>query len=149
MNLLQGILQEKGGELVRMLTARGFSNKQAERFVPVASRAVVDAIRTRSSDLDMESLGSKGNATMLVREIDIDQVARESDVPPDRGASGLIAMLPALLGFLQAKAGGGSAALAALAGLGGGADDVMEKLGGGAGDALGKLGKLGGGLPGS
>ncbi len=144
MNLLQGILQEKSGELVRMLTARGFSTKQAERFVPVASRAVVDAVRSSSSALDMESLGSKENATTLVREIDIDRVARDADVPPDRGASGLIAILPALLGFLHSKAGGGHAALSAIAGIGGDGD-VMEKLGG-AGDALGKLGKLGGGL---
>ncbi len=132
MDLLKGILQEKGAELVSQLTGQiGFSRDQAERFVPEAGSAVVDSIKGQAAELDLENLTSAENVQALMGGIDAGSLASKVGIPASLSESGLKALVPSLLGFIGAKAGG-SGLTSLLGGMGklGGASEAIGKLGG-------------------
>ncbi len=136
MDFLGALLEEKQSTLVETLTGEtDLSPDEAERFVPEAGSAVVDAVASHGSELDLDNLDGTGNVESLLGMIDIPGLATRTGLSPQKAAGGLLAILPMILGFLGIKAGGGPGLLSALGG-----------LSGGAGDMLGGLGKLGGGL---
>lgn len=136
MDFLGALLEEKQPALVQTLTGEtDLSPDEAERFVPEAGSAVVDAVASHGGELDLDNLDGTANVESLLGTIDIGGLAARTGLSPEKAAGGLLAILPMILGFLGIKAGGGQGLLSVLGG-----------LGGGAGDMLGGLGKLGGGL---
>lgn len=136
MDFLGALLEEKQPALVQTLTGEtDLSPDEAERFVPEAGSAVVDALASHGGELDLDNLDGSGNVESLLGMIDIAGLAGRTGLSPEKAAGGLLAVLPMILGFLGIKAGGGQGLLS-----------VLGSLGGGAGDMLGGLGKLGGGL---
>lgn len=135
MDFLEGILKEKGSDLIAELTGKaGYSTEQAEKFLPEAGSSVAAVLAERASDLDLGNMASAANVSAILKGVDIGGLARRSGVSAEQGAQGLTALLPMLMGFIGDR---GAAAGGLLSLLGGGA---------GLGDAMGSLKGLGGKL---
>jgi len=127
-DFLQGILKDKAGDLMGELTGKaGFSADQAEKFMPEAGSAVMDAMKSQASNLDLENLSAPGNVQALTEGIDTGALASKAGLSPEQSAGGIKAMLPMLLGFIGAKSGGASGLMGMLTGTPGG---MLGKLGG-------------------
>ena len=111
MNILKGMLGGgQTGELLAVLTKSGFSAKEAERFLPVASESIAQA----ASDLDLSSGDASDLVTTLSQKIDIQEIASKLGMDSDAVSNGLAALLPHALKLLQ---GGGLTSLLKGAGL--------------------------------
>lgn len=133
MDFLAGILKEHSGDLVSKLTEHaGFTEDQAERFVPEAGEAVLASLKDGGSEVDLESPAtSERSIESLLGGIDADALASKVGIPSEQSIGGLKAILPMLLSLISSKAG-------ALGGL-------TSLMGGGErGAASGMMGKLGG-----
>jgi hypothetical protein len=129
MDFLDGILKEKGPQLIGALTSQaGFSPDQAEKFVPAAGSAVMDTMKSQAGNLDFDNLSSASNVKTIMGGIDAGSLASIAGVTPQQSVGGITAIVPMLLGLIGSRAGGASGLLAMLTGSGAG--------------KLGKLGKL-------
>lgn len=100
------LLQEKEVELVRILARdTDISVYEAERFVPEAGTAVIEAIAARGGELDLEDPTGASNVRSLLGIIDVAYLGTRTGVSPQKAATGLVAMIPRMLGFLDLKAG--------------------------------------------
>ncbi len=129
MNLLEDLLGARAEDLISEVVSRTeFGRDEAESFVPEAGRSVAGALAKRAGDLDLSDMTSGNNVAMLLEQIDIGALAGKVGLSPDKGASGLAAMLPMLLGFL----GKNDSAMGALKGLAKaeGAMDSLKDIGG-------------------
>ena len=126
MDLIKGLIADKGGELVTQLVDNaGFDTEQAEAFVPEAFNSVVDAVK---GGADAEDEGG------LLSQIDVASLASKVGIDTDAASGGLSAILPMVMSLLGDKAGG----LGAVASLLGGGEGIAGKLGGLAGGLLNK-----------
>lgn len=133
MDLIQTVLDQKGGELLAALMQKTTMDKtQAESFLPEAGKSVMDAMTSSASELDTESIGSKANASRLVDAIDVGGLAARAGISTDQGMSGLSTIVPMVLGFLGESDNAG-----ALLGLAAKAKSLGGSLGG-----VKSLGKL-------
>lgn len=133
MDLLAGILKEHSGDLVSKLTRHaGFTDDQAERFVPEAGGAVLKSLKNGGSEVDLESpAATERSIESLLSGIDAEALASKAGISPAQSLGGLKAILPTLLGLISSKAGalGGLESLVS-GGEGGAAGGMMGKLGG-------------------
>ncbi len=134
MDILESILDQKGGDFVSNLIGRAdFSAQEAERFVPAAGSSVVSAFTARAGDLDVSDVASAGNVLKIMEGVDVSRLAGDVGITREKASAGLATFLPMLLGFIGDKhdqAGGLTGILGSLGGL----DDAVDKLKG-----LGKL----------
>ena len=133
MDLIKGILEQKGGDLISALTSQaGFGQQQAEAFLPEAGESVMTAMAATADDLDMSDLSSAANVGAVLQNVDVASLAARTGLTTEQGSHGLSAMLPMLLGFIGEKGDAGS-----LLGMLKQAGDLGDVLGG-----LKGLGKL-------
>lgn len=133
MDLIQTVLDQKGGELLSALIEKTTMDKtQAESFLPEAGRSVMDAMASSASELDTETFASKANVSRLADKIDVAALASRAGISADQGESGLSTIVPMVLGFLGES--GDAGALLGLA-------TQAKTLGGSLGRVKG-LGKL-------
>jgi len=136
-DFLQDLLKDKAGDMIAELTGKaGFEADAAEKFVPEAGKATVDALKANAGSLDLENLASAANVSSLIGGMDIGSLASKVGISTDKASGGLTAMLPMMLKFVGARSqgAGGLVGLLGLAGgLGGlgGAADKLKDLGGG------------------
>lgn len=135
MDFLKDILQEQGAELAGGLVDKlGFSNEQAQAFVPEAASSVFDVLKDKADGLDLSNLAS--NAGPLMDGVDVDALAGKVGIDSSQVTSGLQAIIPTLLSALQQKAGGLSGLTSMLGG------KELGKALGGLGSVGGAVGKL-------
>ena len=134
MNFLKDMLAEHSGDLVAKLTDKvGFSSEIAEKFIPAAGSATVEAVKSESASLDLGNLASAGNVSSVMSGIDVGALASQIGISTEQTTGGLSAILPTVLSLISSKAGssGGVLALLGLGGGLGGAADKLKGLGGG------------------
>jgi len=143
LDFLQDMLKDKSGDLLARLTGGAdFSPDVAEKFIPEAASATMDAVKSESANLDMADFASPGNVSSVMGGIDVSALADKVGISSDQTSNGLTAILPTVLGLISSKAGG-AGGLGTLLGLGGG---LGGALGGGLGGATDKLKGMGGKL---
>lgn len=103
MEFLEDIIRDRTPDLRAGLRARaGFSDAQAERFLPAAAARFVTAITSDRSSLDYSDLTSAANVEAISDAIDIDVLAGATGVSPYEGRRGLRALTRMLLSFIGA-----------------------------------------------
>jgi len=128
MDFLQEMLKEKAGELISELTAKaGFDADSAERFVPAAGSATVQAVKSEATSLDLANLASSSNITSVLGAVDVNALAGKAGVSSSQSSAGIAAILPMVLSFMGSKAEGAGGVLALL-GAGGGLGETVDKL---------------------
>ena len=138
MNFLKDMLAEHSGDLVAKLTDNvGLSSEIAEKFIPAAGSATVEAVKSESASLDLANLGSAGNVSSVMSGIDLGALASQVGISTEQTASGMSAILPTVLSLIGSKAAGSSGGVLALLGLGGGLGGAAAKLKGLGGGLLG------------
>lgn len=131
---LKQLLDEHGPKLVSELTHKaGFQPDEAQKFVPAAAQQAFDKLK--GGGLDLKSLLGGGDVSALIGKMDLGALAKTSGVDVGKAASGLKALLPALLELLKSK-GFDAGKLASL--LGGASGSGA----GGIGGAIQGVGKL-------
>jgi hypothetical protein len=98
MELISKLISEHGSELIASLTGKGFSQEQAERFLPEAGNSVADAVSGLSGLPDADSILGK---------IDIGALAQKTGIDSSLVSNGLSALVPMLLSRLGGGGLGG------------------------------------------
>lgn len=117
MNILDGIIKSNSGELVSLLTAKGFNLDQAKQFLPAAAEQVMKSVPQEG----IASLLSGSGASVvagLMQKIDVGALASAAGINADMATTGLKALLPKIVQLL----GNNGAGLGALLG---GSDDLL------------------------
>ena len=126
MDLINDLLQERGGDLLATLTRdAGFGKEKAEAFLPEASESVLGVLTERADDLDLSNLASAANVSSVLQRVDVAKLAGRTGVTAEQGSQGLAALLPMILGFIGEKGDAG-----ALLGMLGKAKGLGDALGG-------------------
>ena len=134
MDLLKNLLGDKTSDLVSGLVSKaGFSQDQAQAFVPEAASSVVDAVKGAGGGIDFSDMGSAAQTVM--GKVDVPALAGKVGIGTEQVQNGLSAILPTLLNLFQEKAGGASGIMSMLGGLGEGG---LGKIAGGLGKMFGK-----------
>ena len=129
LDFLKDMLAEHSGDLVAKLTgSAGLSSEAAEKFIPAAGSATVDAIKSESAGLDLTNLAAAGNVSSVMSGIDVGALASKVGISAEQTTSGMSAILPTILGLIGSKAAGSSGGVLALLGLGGGLGGVADKI---------------------
>lgn len=101
MDLIQNVLDQKGGELLAALMREtSMDRTQAEAFLPGAGRAVLEAMTAAAPQLDHQKLQSTANVSRIVDQIDVGALASGAGVSALQGMSGLSTIVPMVLGFV-------------------------------------------------
>lgn len=139
MDFIKSIIASKGAEMAAPLVAKlGFSESQANMFLPVAVKAIMGKVmgedKNEASSFSLGSLLGDGGPDLssIMGLINPGEVAKEAGVSESLAKSGLESIGPSLMDGLKEQ----------------GAGAIMGALGGGddAGGLLGAAGKLAGGL---
>jgi hypothetical protein len=131
--MIDELLSDQGGELLKSLTGAGLSGGEAESFLPGAVGKIVEAVSGGGLDLGALLGVGGGDVGDLLSKIDLGALAGETGVDEGKARGGLEALIPIVLSLLQDKAGGA-----------GGLGDLLG--GGKEGGGLGGLGKIAGKL---
>lgn len=101
MNIMKSLLGNSGqtNELLSVLTRSGFSARQAEQFLPLASENVAEAAAGLELGAGAEDDGDLINE--LSQSVDIDAIAGKLGMDSDTVSNGLAALLPHLVKLLQ------------------------------------------------
>lgn len=107
MDLVQQFLDADLGHVVSELTNAGFSNDQANRFIPEAITSFIDALH--SSDLSslLNADGRERLSTLLI-SVDATGLAERLDIGSDMACAGLSTIMPRFLRFVKDTDGLGS-----------------------------------------
>jgi len=129
-DLVKQFLGDKAPELIKMLTSKlGIGDGEAEGFLGTVIEKVTSMFS--GGDFDVSKLLGGGDATSLLKDLDLGELASKSGLTGDQAKQGLEAITPALTEKL-----GPSGDLKDMLGglLGGGGGDAKDLLGG-----LGKM----------
>ena len=131
MDLVQQLLGDRAGDAIQGLVGQaGFSQEQAQGFLPVALQKVVETLQ--GGGLDLGGLLGEGGSSLLSR-LNPGEIAAETGVDEARASAGLETLVPMLLSALSGQSGGLEGVLSGLGG---------QKAGGLLGAAKGLAGKL-------
>ena len=89
MDFLKDLLAEKGGDLLQGLVNSGFSQEQAEQFLPEAGTSLASAVSQGASD-----------EKSILNAIDIGALAEKTGLDSSLVNKGLQALLPLVLNQL-------------------------------------------------
>ncbi len=98
MDILQSIIGDKAGELVSGLVGQGFSQEQAENFLPEAGSSIVSAFKESGDNADADS---------ILGNIDLSAIASKLGIDSNLVDQGMKFILPSILGQLGGSGVGG------------------------------------------
>ncbi len=98
MDILQSILGDKAGEMISGLVGKGFSQEQAEKFLPEAGSSIVSAF---------ENSGGNSDADSILGNIDLSAIASKLGIDSNLVDQGMKFILPTILGQLGGSGAGG------------------------------------------
>jgi len=96
MDLISDFITDKGSELISTLIDLGFSQDQAEQFLPEAGKNVMSLIGEGQTDIDS-----------ILDNINISALAEKIGIDSSLVSNGLKSILPTLLEKLGSKGVGG------------------------------------------
>ena len=96
MDFISGFITDKGSELISTLIDLGFSQDQAEQFLPEAGKNVMSLIGEGQTDIDS-----------ILDNINISALAEKIGIDSSLVSNGLKSILPTLLEKLGSKGVGG------------------------------------------
>jgi len=103
MEILSKLISEKSSELVSSLVNGGFTKEQAENFLPVAGKSVINTIDGRSG-LNLNNLSNllaSGQTDSLLEKIDITDLASKTGLEASLIYNGFHSLLPTLMKLLK------------------------------------------------
>lgn len=103
MDILNSLINEKGGELVSSLLKQGFDNNSASSFLREAGNGIGAALTSGKIDLSQGNIGDK--AGDLINTFDISALAASVGINPEMAKNGLAIVAPKLLQLLQQQLG--------------------------------------------
>jgi hypothetical protein len=129
MEILKNLISEHGSSLMSTLTDSGFTAEQAQQFLPEATQGISDAL-SGGGIADMLSGGDLGGmASSIIGNIDVEGIASKVGVDSSVASNGLSALVPQVLGLMNAEGGGLSSLLGGEGGGGlGGIASMVGKL---------------------
>lgn len=98
MDVLNKLIKDKASDLLGSLTGTGFTQQQAEAFLPEASNGVMDAIGNIGVD-KLISMSGHDQLSALLDRIDVGALAAKTGLDAARVSNGLQSILPAVLGM--------------------------------------------------
>ena len=103
MDIISSLLGNKLGKLTSVLTENsGFSQQQAEKFVPEATKEVLNTFKNQGQKLDLSD--PAGTASILLSSLNIEDLASKVGISTELVQTGMTALMPTLL-FLAEEHG--------------------------------------------
>ncbi len=99
MKIVNEIIEKNGGLLISLLVYREFSFDQATRFLPLMVNTAIDIMKQQEVALLLSASGAISMEALL-QKIDINFLAEKIAIEPRLAESGVVVLLPRLLGLL-------------------------------------------------
>jgi hypothetical protein len=103
-DIVDEFVRQEGGSALAALEGAGFSADQAAAFMPGAVAALLDAV-TRVSPESIMAADLSVQTITLQGFVDVDELAARYKLDRFLGSKGIAALIPRLIGFLQANEG--------------------------------------------
>ncbi len=100
MNLIYNLMDDQGASMIEQLTGAGLDAEQAKSFLPDALKSVMDGLK----QIDIQALlraDADTQVSSLMDKIDIPSLAHGHGGNNNLTTSGILAIIPQVLGFLK------------------------------------------------
>ncbi|MEN8762891.1 MAG: hypothetical protein ABF290_10685 [Thiogranum sp.] len=101
MDLIQNLMDKESVTIISELTGQGFSAEQASGFLPEALASLVQSLK----GANFADLSGSANLTSMLDTVDITGLASRTGVDSSMAKTGLNAVIPHLLAFVQENQG--------------------------------------------
>jgi len=101
MDLIQNLMDKESVAIISELTGQGFSAEQASGFLPEALASLVQSLK----GANFADLSGSANLTSMLDTVDITGLASRTGVDSSMAKTGLNAVIPHLLAFVQENQG--------------------------------------------